>query len=1372
MPVASTTPTTTHITTSGGLISAAFVESVRELNARRAGLEPDSFALPWQEPPRTPATLEDEIATAWELLREQWDTLHNDIHAMELSQVRRRWLVPLFDLLGFNPQYLRADVVLGEGESLVFGLSHRGWEGEGAPPLHSVAPSQDLDDRVGRGRGFKAKSPHDMVQAYLNASRDERWGIVSNGIVLRLLRDYHHTFTRGYVQFDLESIFETRNFGDFRALYRMAHASRFIPRGEEPEPLEHFYKESLSTGIRAGEELRGQVREAIETLGNGFLDGALIARLQEDQEAARAFYSEILHVVYRLLFLLFAEQRGLVPHHDAPLADLYREQYSVTALRARAEGDLPRRDDHTDLWEGLEVTFRMVREGAPELGVFGYNGMLFDETDTLLVGRACPNSALLRAIRALTLIEREGLLQRIAYADLGVEELGSIYESLLDYTPRVTRQMEVVEGREIPPSTFFLDPRGMERKTTGSYYTHPSLVNELIKSALLPVMRARLAGAGLPVITEEEIGEATTGLLREYAALTGAQREAGETALLAIKVCDPAAGSGHFLVRANNVLGAELARIRSGDEYPAEARVQAAKRDALAHCIYAVDLNPMAVELCKVALWINASVRDQKLNFLDHHIKCGNSLVGATPELLEDGIPLDAFALGRAGDDREVAKEIRTRNRQERRDYESGGGFQPALWQVRAVLETQEDVLRWSELNRLAEEHPTLARERYEQYLASSDYQREKLLADFWTTAFFWPMPEGTEWAPTFGEFMKLRDRGAGAIPVEMLEQVEALADEHRFFHWYLEFPEVFGEEGQGGFNVVLGNPPWEMIQVQEIDFFNGQNDEVTRQKTRAGRHRAIEKLQQTDPQLFQQFQAYAHSVDAQRDFLNDSGKYELGVIGRVNSYKVFLELSWSLITSSGRVGLIVPSGIATDDYSASFFATMIEASALVSLYDFENKEAIFPNVHRSYRFSLLTLTGRNSDIKSEAKFVFFAHSTDHIRDEDRLITLSAEDFLLLNPNTKTCPIFRSKRASQLCKKLYRTHRILVRETDDEVKRLWDVQFGRIYNIGHEGDSFVPIDELRAEDLGAGTDWLPLYEGKMFSTYDHRTGSVKYVPSNKTRPFQTDASTKSELKDPYYRITSQFYLPADIHKKRMANQWENSWNICAKDVTAATNERTLVATLTPFVPTSYSVRTVVGIPSLTANQAACFLGMLNSFTLDWVVRQFIGGLHLQDSITKQLPVIEPKLFISNLLNFIVPRVLELSYTACDLAPFADDVWREADTSLRGCIEEQWQGNVAATGGGHTGAEPPSWAERAADGFPHPPFMWDDERRAQLRADLDGLYGHLYGLSREDLAYILDTFPIVRRKDEAQHGEYRTKRMVLEAYDRLEGMVEA
>ena len=845
----------THISTSGGLLTQAFTTSIRELDISLPATDAASFALPWDKGPARKGALEDTIATAYELLLERWDAVQAEFATMDVSEVRRRWLLPLMSLLGFEPVFQRGDTVLGGEGGLRFPLSHRGWDAPHAPVLHLMEPGQDLDARMGSGRGPKGKSPHDMLQLYLNSTSDERWAVLSNGRVLRLLRDYHHTFAKGYVQFDLEAIFETRNYADFRALYRLAHGSRFRPLPDDDRiPLELFYKTALATGVKVGEDLRGQVRSAIEHLGNGLLDPDLIQTLADDPDAALDYYREVLRVVYRMLFLLFAEQRGMIPAPGARYEDLYRKEYSLTALRERAETDIPRDDGHTDLWEGLQVTFAMVRDGADDLGVFGYNGELFsDRASGYLKGRSCSNTELLEAVRALTLVEREGVLQRISYLDLGVEELGSIYESLLDFTPRVSSTPETIDEEEIPAHTFFLDPRGLERKKSGSYYTPSSLVNELIKSALLPVMHDRLQRAGLPVVAVGDrepgsgLGEVTATLLEEYGELTDAQRKAGEEALLSVTVCDPAVGSGHFLVKANNVMAAELARIRSGDPYPTEIALQAAKRDVLGRCIYAVDLNPMAVELCKVSLWINASVKDQPLNFLDHHIKCGNSLIGATPELLKDGVPYEAFDHTRSGVDRERAKAFRKENRQERKQSKDGIGVQLGAF-AEGMATDPAATYAAGDFAQLAQDNPKQAREVYATWSEDATRQRVKLEADAWTAAFFWPIDEHTDWAPTYGEVFRLQREGPGAIPPEEIERIKALADEHRFFHWHLEFPSVFGrqtehpEQSEGspspqyadgphgdgqanensrtstppdahtGFDVVLGNPPWERI--------------------------------------------------------------------------------------------------------------------------------------------------------------------------------------------------------------------------------------------------------------------------------------------------------------------------------------------------------------------------------------------------------------------------------------------------------------------------------------------------------------------------------------------------------------------------------
>ncbi|WP_118839026.1 HNH endonuclease [Salinibacter ruber] len=1376
--------TSSHITTSGGLLTQSFIDAIREEATDRPHTSPSSFEVPWEEAPSTQRKLEDDIAGAWELLKERWDSLQQEyesLNDLDVTTTRERWLLPLFRLLDFEPEYQRADLQPTDDEDLRFKLSHRGWTPDGAA-LHLVEPEQDLDQRQGTGRGPKAKSPHDMLQVFLNVSEPDLWAVLSNGRFLRLLRDYHHTFSKGYVQFDLESIFEARNYADFRALYRLCHASRFRPTdGEEEQiPLEDFHQTARATGVKIGEDLRPQVREAIEHLGNGFLRGEpeLIEELRGDPDAAQDFYSEILRVVYRILFLLFAEQRGLVPDADAPSKDLYWSDYSLTALRERAESGVPNRDDHTDLWHGLQATFKMVRKGAEDLGVFGYNGELFEQMEGYVSGRACDNARLLRAIRALTLIEREGVLQRISYLDLGVEELGSVYESLLDFTPQVTDEPKEIEGREVRANTFILDPRGLERKQTGSYYTPDSLVNELVKSALLPVMRDRLEDEGLPVVEEDDLGEVTTGLLDRYADLSDEERGAGEAAILDMDVCDPAAGSGHFLVKANNVMGAEVARLRSGDEYPTERKVREAKREVLARCIYAVDLNPMAVELCKVSLWINASVQDRPLSFLDHHIKQGNSLIGATPELLEDGVPYEAFptkSKSRSGDDGDTSKAFREKTKTERKESKRGQGVQMGAFSSATTTEPRVSY-EAGNFEQVAQEKPKQARQIYAEYERDEERRQAKLEADMYTAAFFWPMSEGTEWAPTYGELFRVQREGRGAIPDEHRAHVEEMAENYNFFHWHLEFPEVFGEDGDGGFDVVLGNPPWEQIQLEEKEFFAKKAPDIATAPTASKRKNMISELEEAEGPLFDEYQQAHHFSEALGTYLKESGRYDLTAVGRINVYQIFAGLVRSIVGSTGRTGLVVPSGIATDYYTRDYFNTIVKERELVSLFDFENREKLFHGVDNRTKFCLLTLTGSGAPERS-IDFAFFLTQPEQLSEETRHFTLTREELYTINPNTGTCPTFRSKQDAELTKKLYKSTSVLIEEEPE--RNPWDVSLKQgLFNMTSDSQIAKNREDLeeRGCDLTADhrfecgkKEYLPVYEGKMVETYNHRSADI-LMTDNPNRPAQPNPIDPEELTDPELLPRPIQWIDQQEVESRIPGYWQYSWTPTFKRVTSPTNHRTVVGPILPYCAVSY---TLIAAYSKVSNapHMLCLPANLWSFTFDFCMRNKLSQPSIPLYVVKETPVIEPDRYTSGLLMHIVPRVLELTYTAWDLAAFADDVWSESDADLRASIKSQWQSNVEATDGGHRGKSSPEWvdhSDQADEHFPHQPFMWDEERRAQLRADLDGLYGHLYGLEREELSYILDTFPIVERQDKEEYGEYRTKRLVLEAYDELAG----
>ncbi len=1381
---------TSHITTSGGLLTESFIDSMRTPDTSRPHTGPGSFDVPWAETPNTNYELEDEIAAAWDLLRERWDSIRKDVgHLEELdkSATRQRWLLPLLQLLDFEPDFKRPDLTPNGDEGLHFPVSHRGWDGgEEAPAAHLLEFGQDLEERQATGRGPKAKSPHDMLQVFLNVSEEDLWAILSNGRSLRLLRDYYHTFSKGYIEFDLESIFETRNYADFRALYRLAHASRFRPveteEDEDKLPLEQFHQTARATGVKVGEDLRPQVVDAIEHLGNGFLqsDPELIEELQGDPDKARAFYSEILRVVYRVLFLLFAEQRGLVPDADAELKEVYWDDYSLTALREKAEGNVPDRSDHTDLWHGLRATFQMVSEGAEPLGVFGYDGELFDlESGEYLPGRACDNAHLLRALQKLTLIEREGVQQRISYLDLGVEELGAVYENLLDFTPRVTEEPETIEDREVSAREFILDPRGLERKQSGSYYTPDSLVNELIKSALLPVMRDRLADEGLPVVGEEDLGEVTTGLLEHYADLSEEEREAGEEALLSMDVVDPAAGSGHFLVKANDVMGAEVARLRTGDEYPTERAVRQARREVLARCIYAVDLNPMAVELCKVSLWINASVQDRPLSFLDHHIKQGNSLIGATPELLEDGVPYEAFptkSKSRSGDDGETSKAFREKTKTERKESKEGQGVQMGAFES-AVTTEPRVAYEAGDFEQVAQEKPKQARQIYAEYEEDDERQQAKLEADMYTAAFFWPMPEGTDWAPTYGELFRVQRQGRGAIPEEHRARVEEMAENYNFFHWHLEFPEVFGSNGEGGFDVVLGNPPWEKIKIEDIEFFAATRPQIAGALNASERKEMIRRLEAEGDSLYKEYEREMRFSEAQSTYLRESGRYELMAVGDINTYQIFAGLFRQIRDTSGRVGAVVPTAVATGYYTQDYFNAIVDNRELVSLHDFENSDGIFHGVHRSYKFCLLTLTGREAP-EREIDIAFFLTQPEQLSEEEKHFTLTPEELFTISPNTGTCPTFRSKRDAELTKMLYDVAPVFINEAKEE--NPWEASFSTLFHMSNDSDHFHTVEDLRANELelignrfvNESREFLPLYEGRMITHYDHRTASVGVQTENTFRSGVTEDTSAEEHSDAKHQVMPRYWVKRQDVKEETPNFHEYKWFAGFRDVTSTTNERTFVNSFFPYSSAGHKVPLIFSKES--APHWACLYANISSFVLDYSTRQKLGGVSLTYYVIKQLPVHSPTLYTSELLHYIVPRVMELTYTAWDLTAFADDNWNEASEDLQAVIKSQWQSNVNAMGGGHRGTTPPEWVEhsdQADEQFPHPPFMWDEERRRFLRAELDALYGHLYGLSHDELDYILETFPIVKDQDIEEFGNYRTKKLILHCFDQLEEAIE-
>jgi hypothetical protein len=1261
----------------GGLLPPDLLQRIVEQDTELGSLAPTDYGLGPHE------RLGEAIARAWQRARAYWAAFQaatDDLPPGEsgVEQTRHQWVLPLLRALGYAPEYQAAGEEVG---GRVYRISHR----DGPVPIHIVSCRQDLDRVPPAARGDARLSPHALVQEYLNSRPDALYGLVTNGVRLRLLRD-HHSLTRlAYVEWDLAAMFAGGVYADFALLWLTLHRSRLPQAGAEPSacPLERWRERAETRGVRAFTELRKGVERALVALGTGLLahpaNERLRERLRDGALSTEAFYAQLLRLVYRLLFLAVAEERDLLfpPDADPAARKRYARAYGLSRLRDEA---WRYRDDtrHDDRWRALTLVFDLLAGRRTGLGLAPLGGGLFDR-------QACPdldapdvrvaNAALAEALLHLSRVQVDKRWRRVSYRDLNTEELGGIYEALLDYQPRV-----VVDAA----SPRFELVESCARKQTGSYYTPPALVQELVRAALEPVIVDRLAGAQTP--------------------------QARERALLGITVCDPAAGSGHFLVAAARWLAAKLARERAGDREPSLPERRQALRDVVRQCLYGVDRNPLAVDLCKVALWLESHEPGHPLTFLDHHIKCGDSLVGVWDlAALAKGVPDGAYEPV-AGDDRQRAAAFKRRNRQER-------AGQLDLFAPTAALPA-ELARDFAELGAAPDDTPADVAFKAELYLVlrarGTRWYDLHTACDLWTAAFFVPLratDDGADLVPTTATVGGMLTRPAAAHG-ELVGRAVALARERRAFHWPLEFPDVWAA---GGFDVVLGNPPWEKVEMDEPEWF-ASHDSTIAELPGIKRKQAIAALEKTQSPLWLEFQQASRNVASFTKFVKQSGRFCLTGQGRINLYALFAELSWRLLNARGRAGIIVPTGIATDDTTKRFFQEIVERGALAALFDFENREGLFPAVDSRVKFCALVLAAAG---QPRGELAFFLTHPDQLRDARRVFALDAADFALLNPNTRTCPVFRTRADADLTRAIYRRVPVLVDERANA--NPWGVEFKQgLFNMTSDSGLFATVP---------APDHVPLYEAKLFHQFDHRFAT--YARGERTRE-----ATAAEHADPCWQPTPRYWVARAEVERRLAGKWDRPWLIAFRDIARSTDERTAIFCVLPRVAVGHTAPLVLAQDASPA-QLAALVGCCNSLVLDYVARQKVGGTHLTYTYLTQFPVLPPAAYTADDLAFIVPRVLELVYTAWDLQPFARDL-----------------------------------------GYDGPPFPWDEGRRAVLRAELDAYYAALYGLTYDELRYILDpadvygpdfpseTFRVLKQNELTRYGAYRTRRLVLAAWERL------
>ena len=1198
-------------------------------------------------------------------------------------------------------------------------------------------------DARDRGDRHQSRTPHGQIIRYLSTAEAEsesriRWGILTNGGVWRLYDYRARPRATSYFEADLGQLLEAGDTDGLRTFHLLFRRDSFAP---QDGATASFLEAALAEGRRYEQQVAQDLSAVVFERAFPSLVRALAENTQyelaEIREAALIF-------LYRLLFVLYAEDRGLLPVNDA--------RYEDYGLRKPVREDIARKTGAgtlfsaraTNYYDHLMTLGRLIDEGDAAIGLPPYNGGLFNAAAAPLLAQVHLSDAVIAPIiHDLSHAETSEGRRFVNYRDMSVQQLGSIYERLLEREPVRDDAGDIV-----------VRPNSYARKDSGSFFTPQELVDLIVDRTLKPLAEERLAAF-------EERAAALAGDRRPREQRHAELRMLDPAeAVLNLKVLDPAMGSGHFLVTAVDFLSDYIAELV---EYvpavpqwldgayvsPLVERVAAIRRDILqrAHesnwvmdeslltdqaiirrmvlkrCIYGVDKNPLTVELAKVSLWLHSFTVGAPLSFLDHHLRCGDSLIGlrvveAREELLRLGGGGGLFAMGaiqgaeNATAGMQLIEEMSDADIAEVQESATlFQGVEDTTAELRSLLDFLTG-LRW---------------------LTAGMKKRER-------AAFEAPLGDALAQRPDDAYRLLAQGRFVDeSLPprafTDVWDRAKSIVKREGFLHWEAAFPGVWHRwqdaRPQGGFDAIIGNPPWDRIKLQEVEWFATRLPDVARAPTAAARSAGIQRLRARGAPLAAEFDAAKEAAESLGRLVRASGHYPLLSGGDINLYSLFVERAMGLIKPDGFVGLLTPSGIYADMTAAAFFKSVSTSGRVGGLFDFENKKVFFKDVHASFKFCALIFGGEERQF-DETACAFFLHDTETISDLDRCFPLTPEDFARVNPNTGTAPVFRTRRDAEITRRIYERHPVLVDRSGGEERRAWPVRYVRMFDMTNDShlfrtsaqldnEGFYPVDGnrwRRGEEV-----YLPLYEGKMVQAFDHRAASVVVNPENLSRPALPREARLDEHANPNWLPNPQFWVG------EVESDWPPGlgWTVAFKDVTAPTNGRTVIAAVVPctacgntlpvLMPSNDTMDEYVGDAWLLA-------AWLNSLPLDFVARQKVQGQHLNLYIVEQLPLIAPEDYdrqfgATTARDLVRDHVLRLTYTAHDMAPFARDM-----------------------------------------GYDGPPFAWDEEEHRHLRARLDALYFHLYGLSRDDADYVLGTFPIVRRTDEAQFGTYRTRDLIL------------
>ena len=1098
-------------------------------------------------------------------------------------------------------------------------------------------------DRKSDRRGEET-APSTQMLRYLRRVDDLttgalRWGILTNGARWRLYYQGARSVSEQFFELDLAALLDLPGHNEglfaltahqrrhwltvFALVFRRAAfvAGPTDPRTFHQRAIEdaRFYEERVAANL--SELVFDQV---FPGLARAIAAAAPEAPLPDVREA-------VLVLLYRLLFILYAEDRDLLPVRD--------KRYDDYALR-NVRGDIGQRKDQEDVfsaratryWSALDDLCQAIAHGDASIGLPAYNGGLFDQASTPLLGQIRLDDAVMATvIDALSFEQTPDGRRYINYRDLGVQQLGSIYERLIEHD--LVRERDEITIRL----------NRLARKGSGSYYTSDDLVALIIKETIEPLVRSRIDAflarhaelATSPLSEDRRIGRLKP--------LDPAEK------LLDLKVCDPAMGSGHFLVnlvdyladrvittmaeaeaavdgylspligRIDNIRTTIMAKAEASgwtiDEDQLDDR-HIVRRMVLKRCVYGIDKNPMAVELAKVALWLHTFTVGAPLSFLDHHLRCGDSLFGSW---VRTGIETATEQGGALFLAEPIARATRAAAPMQILEGLTDAEIAEAYRSAEVFTEIEAMTTPLNTFLSLVQAF---------EWLNIRDRDDQKALFNYFSGTFGDPIEIAC------GKIEVVQEIKDGERFAELLGQARRLITEEQFLNWQVAFPGVWSAWERaglhGGFDAVIGNPPWDRMKLQQVEWFAARRRAIAMATRAADRKRMIDDLETAGDPLAREFADASARAQAAARMARASGEYPLLSGGDVNLYSLFVERAMTLVKPDGLVGLLTPSGLASDKTASKFFKGVATQGRLRALYDFENRrtrykaQPFFPDVDSRFKFCAF-MASPTPTKEIPAKCAFFLQDVSELDDPDRCFPLTAEDFARVNPNTGTAPIFRTRRDAALTTAIYNRLPVLVDRSSGEAVKAWPVKYATMFHMTNDSGLFRTREELEEREgawpvggnrFGSPSgDWVPLYEGKMVQAFDHRAANIVVNLENQHRPAQPVPATPEQHQNPNWLPDPQFWVSASECGWTAGVEWVLGF----KEITAPTNVRTLIAALFPTI--GFGNKVPILKPETTDRSEWLLVANLNATILDFVTRQKVQGQTLNLFIVEQLPVV-------------------------------------------------------------------------------------------------------------------------------------------------------